>query len=312
MWVEFSIASRGSSFVVTHCQPQDEEVFEVSSNVNSTEFTNWMIQKSKKTLAEICKIDKLKLNVKSSELHRFIYQAETVADRPSAPAPNGMGNVAFTAHQFQELMAALNTNMRQPTARQELVRPNNFDGKSESAAAWLEFYGYATERNGWNTDEEKIKNQRVFLDGIARKWYDSMIMKTVDFDWNHWREEFLAAFDENPVQLWERALKWEYRSGSTLEYYYEKQRLLALAEPNLPTRSLIALIIKGLPGEHQKQILSQNPTTEKELFSSIKNLTTDKKFSFPQQRKGYGYKRSCKACLIVALFAPLIQNSHHL
>ena len=68
MWVEFSIASREGSFVVTHCQPQDEEVFKVSSNVNSTEFTNWMIQKSKKTLAEICRIDKLKLNVKSSDM----------------------------------------------------------------------------------------------------------------------------------------------------------------------------------------------------------------------------------------------------
>ena len=166
-----------------------------------------------------------------------------------------MANVAFMAHQFQELMAALSTNTRQPTARQELVKPNNFDGKSESAAAWLEFCDYATETNGWNTDEEKIKNQRVFMDGIARKWYDSIIMKIVDFNWDYWRE-FLAAFDENPVQWWEKALKWEYRSGSALEYYYEKQRLLILAEPSLPTRSLIALIIKGLPGEHQKQILS--------------------------------------------------------
>ena len=63
----------------------------------------------------------------------------------------------------------------------------------------------------------------------------------------------MAAFNENPVQLWEKALKWEYRYGSALENYYEKQQLLALAEPNLPTRSFIALIIKGLPGEHQKQ-----------------------------------------------------------
>lgn len=59
-------------------------------------------------------------------------------------------------------------------------------------------------------------------------------------------EQFLSTIDENPIGVWEKAFKWKNRRESIIEYYYEKLRLLKLAEPQLFVRSVIGNIYYGM------------------------------------------------------------------
>lgn len=48
-------------------------------------------------------------------------------------------------------------------------------------------------------------------------------------------EQFLTALDKKkPVDLWHNALRWKYRGGSNIKYYFKRLRLFMLAEPQLP------------------------------------------------------------------------------
>lgn len=56
--------------------------------------------------------------------------------------------------------------------RFELTKPGLLDGQSCSPEGWIEFHEYASEKNYWTTDEDRIKNHRLFLTGMATKWYE--------------------------------------------------------------------------------------------------------------------------------------------
>lgn len=42
-----------------------------------------------------------------------------------------------------------------------------FDGHSSSLEGWIDFYEYASEKNGWE-EQDRIKNMRLFVTGVAK------------------------------------------------------------------------------------------------------------------------------------------------
>lgn len=116
--------------------------------------------------------------------------------------------------------------------RFQIVEPDLFGGQSTKSEAWLSFYDYACEKSDWILDEERIKNIGLFLIRMAKKWFQFYITKHLKDTWEQWKKTFQSAFQENP-EKWDNDIFYKYKEGNTMEYLYEKQRLLKLADFSL-------------------------------------------------------------------------------
>lgn len=142
----------------------------------------------------------------------------------------------------------------------------------------MDFYEYACTKNGWVSDDDKITNLRLSLTNMAKSWFEMRVVDDVGETWEQWKQSFLSAFQENAVERWDRAIFHKYRYGSVLEYFYEKRKLLQLADHSLPETSVVPLVIHGLNRDLQKQVQVRGPTTITELLSCFKELTPDRPF----------------------------------
>lgn len=57
-----------------------------------------------------------------------------------------------------------------------------------------------------------------------------------------------------------------------MDYFYEKRRLLQLANPNLPESSILPLIINNLMKAVQRQVLPRALTTVEELLHALRDV----------------------------------------
>ncbi|KAG0442937.1 hypothetical protein HPB47_015464 [Ixodes persulcatus] len=113
---------------------------------------------------------------------------------------------------------------------------------------------------------------RLYLNGIAKKWYDLHLRDHPAATWSDWEDSFLTSFQENAVERWDRAIFFKFRSGSPLEYFYEKRRLLQLAETGLPPPATVALITHGLPRDLQRQVQVRSPKSVEALLECLQDL----------------------------------------
>lgn len=169
---------------------------------------------------------------------------------------------------FQDSMESLQSKCK--------VEVTRFDGKKEEAKIWMVTFERAAEANHWTTNRQKINHLKGYLEGIALKWYNSRVMEDADDDWSQWRDSFIKAFGQNRIILASNANKWEYRGGPIMDYYYEKQRLLQLAYPELNEYNFITLMILGLPEDLQMILTNQSLSTREELREAMERLKTSK------------------------------------
>ncbi|KAH8009601.1 hypothetical protein HPB51_018446 [Rhipicephalus microplus] len=154
----------------------------------------------------------------------------------------------------------------------EHVKSDLFDGESSSPKSWLTFYEYECNENYWQSDEDTVKNMRLFLSRIAKSWYEWRLNSHSNKPWIEWKAIFLSSFSEYKVLLWDKAITFKYRSGPAPSYFYEKRRLLQLADSSLPETSVVALIVHGLGPDLQKQIQMRGAKTVEELLQGMRNL----------------------------------------
>lgn len=133
-----------------------------------------------------------------------------------------------------------------------------FDGYSSSPEGWIDFYEYASE-----------KNMRLFLTGIANKWFELRQVDHPEARWNDWKASCFTSFKRNPVDRWDQAIFYKYKTGLILEYFFEKRNLLHLAEPHLLESAIISLILQGLPSEIQKTSTSSKSQIRRRLASGL-------------------------------------------
>lgn len=175
----------------------------------------------------------------------------------------------------QLLQAIVGLSRNQEAPRFRMVKPDPFDGHTTNSEAWLSFYEYASEKNGWRSDDDKVKNLRLFLTGMAKKWYELHLTDHLNDPWEQWKRSFHSAFQENPVEKWDKAIFYKYKAGSVMEYFYEKRRLLQMADYSLPDTSVVPLVIHGLPKELQKQVQVKAPKTVEGLLDCFQHLCLD-------------------------------------
>lgn len=273
MWVELYIKQETSDLVFTGCRLQDEELLDLPPHVSTTDFINFVSNKANVTTDEMRKLKFVKISMTVADYNMYVNYPAKWNAASSPPLPD-VGNVLlqFLDAQMKVLREIAGTaGTSKP--RFELVKPDPFDGVA-CPEAWLSFYEYACEKNYWTTEDDKKKNMRLFLSGVAKKWYDLQITNFTG-SWQSWKENFLKSFRENPVESWDKAIFWKYKGGSLIEYFYEKQRLLRVAEPKMPQSSIVSLIIHGLPKELQKQVQVQSPTSVESLLEAFRHVSVD-------------------------------------
>lgn len=289
MWITLhSTRNSRGEFYFSSCQVDDEVPYDLPECITTPQLCDWVAQKSGQTTEDLTTQSSLKLRVKLSEFQEYFMEPTMRAARNTNTTPSVnvttmdpsllliLQEQQRQAERQQQLMetliAAVQAQQRQRT---EMVKPDPFDGESSSPEDWIRSYEYASEKNSWHGATDRVENMRLFLTGLAKKWYELHFSTHASDSWDSWKASFLAAFQENPVERWDRAIFYKYRSGKPLEYFYEKRRLLQMADSNLPESSSVPLIIHGLPKDLQKQVQLKSPKTIEELLGCFQGLCID-------------------------------------
>lgn len=281
MWIEVRVGTTtaGQPYVTSY-QAEDEEQVEVQETATSPSLLQFIASKAKVTEADLVSRGTWKINIKMSDYEKHFRQLSS-----SKPFQNDNSQdiamlmermlkvQASQIEQHGQLLAMLTETLRANNGpKAELVKPDMFDGTTASATTWLKFFEYACEKNCWLTSQDKVQNMRLFLVHNAKKWYELRITDHPDDTWDHWRVSFISAFDQNPVDRWDKAIFFKQRSSSLIDYFYEKRRLLLLADPTLPESSIVPLVIHGMTKECQRQVQIRSPKTVEDLLGCLKDV----------------------------------------
>ena len=163
-------------------------------------------------------------------------------------------------------------------SRTKKMDVTKFDGTNNDARTWMLLYERACESNGWLTDEQRINNLKSnFIPGSgADRWFSSKLLQGAELTWDEWKESFVAAFTQNRIDSCRKALNWEYRTGSVMNYFYEKERLLQLAFPHLHEDTFVTLVIYGLPSYMHAQVMACKPSSKDDLLVALQTLVPRK------------------------------------
>jgi len=149
----------------------------------------------------------------------------------------------------------------------------NFTGNSSDPKSWMHLYELMCKNNNCDQDKLKILGMQPHLTNTAKSWFNDRILEEKPFNWEEWKIDFIHSFCENPINLFEKAFRYEYRNGPLLNYFYEKQRLMKIGFPDLNEKTLILGVIQGLPIDLRKQIQNiQVVATKSELMKGLQTL----------------------------------------
>lgn len=288
MWVQFFVRRTPdpeARFILDKYQIDGEDPITLPQSVSTTDTTLYILGKAKMSEEEMLEKGGVRINMKMTEFQERIAAkiAEGALPHTNVPATQvsveGMMSQLMElqrqqARQQQELLQIV-MGSAAPQPRFELVKPDIFDGTCSSPQSWISFYEYACDKNRWTTDEDKITNLRLFLKDMAKSWFELRIPNHAKDSWELWKENFLSSFQENAVDRWDRAISFKYQSGSPLAYFYEKRRLLQMADPALPDTSTVPLLVLGMPRDLQRQVQVKNPIGVESLLQCCRELCVD-------------------------------------
>lgn len=293
MWINlFLTVGEGGQPVLESYQLDGEETVPIARQANSMDLISFIAGKAKLSPEELLLKRTVKLNIRVQEFQEW-FQKPTITSGQVVSAGEDLASVVAQLLQMQvsqleqqrQFMTTMSETMRvQERRREETVKPDTFDGESSAADTWLDFYEYACEKNRWTENSERIKNLRLFLTGNAKKWYELRVCEHTNDSWDMWKESFRTSFEKNAVERWDKAIFYKHRGGSLLDYFYEKRRLLQLADSNLPETSIIPLVIHGMSKDAQRQVQAQSPKTVEDLLYSLKGVFVDHSTTYGQQR----------------------------
>ncbi|XP_049308621.1 uncharacterized protein LOC125777574 [Bactrocera dorsalis] len=180
-----------------------------------------------------------------------------------------------------------------------------FDNKTTNAKQWLQSFESECVRFDLNSDTERIIALRLFSNDSENDWYESMLIKHgLNTLWKIWQESFLKTFADKSWSSVMYALNFKHLNGSLLEYALKKQRLLLEYNSDIDLRTLVDLIVAGLPTYITNKLDRQEMTDPTLLFSALrmhenhnknvpKHFTETKRFTKPEMENK---KRTCQIC----------------
>lgn len=283
MWVQFTLQGTLERPAVVECRVDDDEIFDLTQHQDVRSLVNYIAEKAKSDVATLLTKGTIKVNMKVEDF-------ESMVRRPTTPQQAAQTTVLCPADDTYSVLHLLRDQQAHMAQQQQIlqdlvsslgrgghsckttIQPSPFDGNSENAAHWLSTYEHACDENGWTSDEQKIDNIGYFLSATAKKWYEFRILQQDRGTWSSWKESFLSSFSDNVVERWNAAIDFKYSSGSLVEYYFEKVRLLRLAEAHLPEKSFVALTLHGLPSDLRQMIQIRGPKRGEELLQCLRDL----------------------------------------
>ncbi|XP_044766220.1 uncharacterized protein LOC123322343 [Coccinella septempunctata] len=172
---------------------------------------------------------------------------------------------------------------------------NNFDGKNVSVTLWLKKFESECMRCGVEEDMDKILILRLFLDGIAKEWFDSkLIILGLETDFQIWKNNCLDSFCETSWHKHREAYSFRYIGGSLVDYAFRKENLLLNLRNNFPTDILIDLIVTSLPNFLQDIIDRSNVTTFEKLLGELRKLEGSTKYENARNTKNGKMNKSAE------------------
>lgn len=282
MWVTFFVDETSADKIIfSKYQVQDEAAVDLPRELCSEELVNLVVEKAAVDTTELRRKGAVKVNLRVATFYNLVLEPVRRSDSGSRSSTEEV-SLVLKALQLQheqivqqnQIMTSLISSLNAEKPVPKFVEPDAFDGMSSSPESWLEFYEYAAGKNRWLSDEDKITNMRVYLRGVALKWYEICIQEDSDHSWSQWKKKLLTAFGSNPVHRWSTALNFKSKQSSLVEYFFEKRRLLKLAEPLLPSTAVVALIMHGLHTEVLKQVQIRSPRTLDDLLECLQNIST--------------------------------------
>lgn len=273
MWVTFFVDQTSSNGITfTSYQVQGEPVKDLARDVTTDSLVELVLEGASMSREALLETGSASVALQLEELADFVLEPSrrcTVRQNSSVEVSSILNVIERQQRQMTHQTELLTNVLRLYGLQQNIVEPHNFEDSHSSPNYWLWFYEYACEKNGWVSDEQKIRNMRRYLGGIAKAWYEMQLLDEPRACWEHWKTSFLAVFHHNAVESWEAALRYTFERGSLLKYFLEKRRLLYEAEPKLSPQVTVALIIQGLCLDIRSQIQIRAPTTFQDLLHCL-------------------------------------------
>jgi len=121
--------------------------------------------------------------------------------------------------------------------------------------------------------EDKIELLKSFLDKPSLDWYSSTLIRlTVNAGWSGWKKRFLERFTDNRWNNVTYTLLFKYREGSLTDYAMKKEKLLIDFNKDMDIKSLMALIVVGLPEFILNEIDKSGLKETTDLFNNLRQL----------------------------------------
>lgn len=178
-----------------------------------------------------------------------------------------------------------------------------FNSKTSNAHQWIVTYEKECTRLQIDKEEYKIEILRFFLDDTSQNWYNSMMLKEGESQWNAWKEKFIQTFGNKGWNNRAYAHYYKYKEGSLLDYAIKKEKLLLEINKNMDVDTVIDRIGFGLPENVREKIDRENLENITDLFSELKKhegKIGKKNLKTKETKQEWRYKneekKPCKTC----------------
>ncbi|UYV70194.1 hypothetical protein LAZ67_7002141 [Cordylochernes scorpioides] len=136
-----------------------------------------------------------------------------IAPGSSQVEPNVAALVTVLNNQQQLLNKLVELHLATGQERMAKMEVERFNGKNVDPLIWIRNYEIICQNNNWKSSQTKIPP----CFGMTAK----IKKKVADGDWEEWKNDFIEAFREDPINRFDKAVKWQYRSGSYVDYFYK-------------------------------------------------------------------------------------------
>lgn len=204
----------------------------------------------------------------------------------------------ITQEQNTVMLRDMTTQLAEAIGRKDTQRMNigKFDGNNEEPNSFITMFERACDVNQWTTDTLKINNLKSCLvpNSAADKWFSSRILDPLELrqNWEEWKAAFIASFSQNRCETASRAIGFFYTFGPLMDFFYEKERLLKIAFPDLGAQSFISLVLLGLPYHLRSTALAMDIDDKTTLMLALQKLPAAQKQlrTEPTSRQSYQSK----------------------
>lgn len=172
---------------------------------------------------------------------------------------------------------------------------------AEDAVSWFEKFDAECERYGITERMKKVEalGKMMKPDSSAQDWYENSLKKLAySTQWATWRASFTTVFAAKNWQPVRDALNFRYSSGPLIDYGLKKEKKLLLADLGCSQKSLINIIVMGLPEPIQDQLERKEFVLVNDLLAKMGAMTDPTKTSrwTKEKQSNFEVKSPCAYC----------------